>query len=140
MTKKRKSPIRHVVSSYIRNGKKVHSYTRGKGNYIKRYGKGAGGDSYAVYETKPAKPTITKYQSWDKAFERFQSKFDKEIIKTFGQDKTWEGIMDSIGRPGAEDLPIDHKEELKFYIKSKKSSPQLKLASKQLLRQFRREM
>lgn len=66
MKQKRKSPIRHKVSSYTRKGKRVQGYTRGSG----------------IKTTKKiSKPTLGKPKGWTITLRYSKKPHDIEVVK-----------------------------------------------------------
>ncbi len=127
MKNKRKSPIRHRVKPHTRKGRTVREHARGQGQ--KRLGAPQG-------QTKMKLPILSEKQAWDKAFDKFTSEFDTEIEEVFGDNPDWNRITESIGRIGGKDYPVDHEEEIEFYINSENSSKRLKTAARKLHSQF----
>ena len=130
MTKrKRKTPIKHVVRQHVRAGRDVRMYVRGKG-------------SKSNLLTKKRLLRIRQYnqKEWDRDFGKFSEKYDEVIEDTFSDNTRWLGIIESIGRPGAKDLPIDHKEELLFYIRSKETPKEVKEIAKKLYKKWKKFM
>jgi ribosome assembly protein YihI (activator of Der GTPase) len=108
VTKKRKPPVRHKVKSYTRQGKRVNSYVRGKGekktNHFSSKRKIVKKPWYIPKNVslQEAKDVLI---SEEELLEAEDPEMKEELIEDIKNSKTWTELENTFSEIGVDDFP-----------------------------------